>query len=483
MPVFKNAVSAYPFIKTLRYQFIDVLLKQGNIEQAMHQIEKAIVLFGVDDGILVAALKIREQLGPLSIRKNAKEKKKSVSLCMIVKNEEGRLAKCLESVKPVVDEMIVVDTGSSDRTRDIAKVFGAKIYEYEWCDDFSKARNFSLSKASGDWVFLLDADETISTLDHETFRELVEKPFPSPIAYLVETKNYTLLANMMGWSANDGAYKTEEAGIGHTSSIKVRLFPNMPGVQFHYPVHEMVEPSLEDCGISKRKCPITVHHYGKLDETSQKNKKETYYHIGVKKLNELGNDLFALRELAIQAAEIDKHEEAIELWASVISLRPDMPEAFVNKGSAHWQTGQYEDALLCAEKAISLAPNLKEAHFNYAVSLLLLGRAMEAVSILNNLMMRVHEYPAAQFMLASCCCCVDKKEQGLNHIAEMAKTKLGPGLGVAFYDLAKRLLAARRFQYTQNVIEIAVDSGYRDNRLLELLNECWLESKSSDQRP
>ncbi|RPI67925.1 MAG: glycosyltransferase family 2 protein, partial [Geobacteraceae bacterium] len=94
----------------------------------------------------------------------------SVSLCMIVKNEQSHLARCLRSVKPLVDEMIVVDTGSSDRTQDIAKIFGAKVFEFPWNNDFSKARNFSLSKAAGNWILVLDADETISVKDDEEFR-------------------------------------------------------------------------------------------------------------------------------------------------------------------------------------------------------------------------------------------------------------------------------------------------------------------------
>ena len=474
--VFEDACFLHPNCKIIRYRFIDVLLKLEKNEQAIEQIEKALVLYSVDDGILPAALKIREMLGPKEIDEQM-NKRNTVSLCMIVKNEEKHLAKCLESVKPVVDEMIVVDTGSTDRTRDIAKVFGAKIYGFKWCDDFSKARNFSLSKAAGAWIFLLDADETISKLDYGAFRELVEKPFASPAAYSVETKNYTMLANRVGWFSNDGTYEAEEAGIGWTSSVKVRLFPNKPGVRFTHPVHEMVEPSLADCGISKRKCGVLVHHYGKLDEKTRNTKKEVYYHIGVKKLDELGNDLFALRELAVQAGELERYEEAIRLWQRVLSLQPDMPEAFVNKGSAYWQTGQYEDALSCAKKAISLAPNLKEAHFNCGLSLLLLGRGKEAVSTLERLILRVPEYLAAQFMLASSCCCVGKKEQSLKYITALAATKLGPGLGAAFYDLAKRFLSSGRFQYAESVIEAALESGYRDNALLALLHECRLGSE------
>lgn len=82
-----------------------------------------------------------------------------LSLVMIVKNESESIEKCLESVKNVVDEMIVVDTGSTDHTKEVALSHGAKLYDFTWINDFSAARNFALSKASGDWNLVLDADE------------------------------------------------------------------------------------------------------------------------------------------------------------------------------------------------------------------------------------------------------------------------------------------------------------------------------------
>jgi glycosyltransferase involved in cell wall biosynthesis len=85
-----------------------------------------------------------------------------LSLCMIVKNEEATLSKSLSSVKNVVDEMVVLDTGSTDRTPEIAKKFGAKVHHFEWCNDFSAARNEALKYVTGDWILVLDADETLS---------------------------------------------------------------------------------------------------------------------------------------------------------------------------------------------------------------------------------------------------------------------------------------------------------------------------------
>ena len=86
---------------------------------------------------------------------------KEISLCMIVKDEEDVIARCLDSVKDLVDEIIIVDTGSTDRTKEIVSKYTDKIYDFEWVNDFSKARNFSFSKATKDYILWLDADDII----------------------------------------------------------------------------------------------------------------------------------------------------------------------------------------------------------------------------------------------------------------------------------------------------------------------------------
>jgi glycosyltransferase involved in cell wall biosynthesis len=88
-----------------------------------------------------------------------------ISLCMIVKNEEDVLGRCLESVKDIADEIIIVDTGSTDSTKEIAKKYTNNIYDFEWVDDFSKARNFAFSKATKQYIMWLDADDVILEKD------------------------------------------------------------------------------------------------------------------------------------------------------------------------------------------------------------------------------------------------------------------------------------------------------------------------------
>ena len=95
-----------------------------------------------------------------------------ISLCMIVKNEEQVLDRCLNSVKDIADEIIIVDTGSTDKTKDIAKKYTNKVYDFKWINDFSKARNYSFSKASMDYTLWLDADDVILENDKKKFLTL-----------------------------------------------------------------------------------------------------------------------------------------------------------------------------------------------------------------------------------------------------------------------------------------------------------------------
>lgn len=145
-----------------------------------------------------------------------------LSLCMIVKNEEASLTNCLESVKEVVDEMVVLDTGSTDRTPEIAREFGARVYDFEWCNDFAAARNESLKYVEGDWVLVLDADETLKAKAVPQLKQLIQQP-------------HYVLINLM---------RQEVDAEQSPYSLVSRLFRNHPSVRFSRPYHAMVDDSV-----------------------------------------------------------------------------------------------------------------------------------------------------------------------------------------------------------------------------------------------
>lgn len=465
---FIDAVQLYPENKRLKYLLIDILIQQSKQEVAMKYIEEAMIGYGMDDGILSAALNIRKALGPLQISKSI-QGNPSVSLCMIVKNEEKHLAKCLRSAKPVVDEMIVVDTGSNDRTKDIATAFGAKVYDFEWTGDFSEARNLSLTKASGDWILVLDADEVISRFDYKSLIRTLRKKTHSQ-AYSMTTRNYVNNASLTGWTPNDGVYESEEAGTGWFPSSKVRLFRNQNGIKFENPVHELVEPSADRLGITIGKCNVPIHHYGKLVEDRVISKGEEYYELGKLKLTEKKDDLQALTELAIQAGELKKYEDAVTLWKELITRNPDSPKAFHNMGYAYIELGNYKEALIASKKAIKLDADIKGAHLNYSICQLCVGDVEKAISSLENLLRNTPDYPPAMGELAIAYCIEDNHDKAIDYISKLKEMRFNC---IDFLNKrAKRFISVDRHDYALKLLSFAVESNNADRDTVLLLSKC-----------
>lgn len=149
----------------------------------------------------------------------------TISLCMIVKNEESVLARCLETVKDWVDEIIIVDTGSTDRTRDIALTYTKHVFDFEWIDDFAAARNFAFSKATGMYCMWLDADDVISPEDQTAFRHL--KKTLTPNVDIVMIKYHTAF---------------DQNGKPTFSYYRERWIANYRGYRWEGAVHEVIPP-------------------------------------------------------------------------------------------------------------------------------------------------------------------------------------------------------------------------------------------------
>jgi tetratricopeptide (TPR) repeat protein len=469
--VLRTAVKDCPFNARLRYFLIDVLVNQQKHVSALNEIQKSLAVFGASEDMLAAAEKVKALAAQNSDSK-PDTRECRLSACMIVKNEADHLAKCLQSLKQLVDEIIVVDTGSKDLTKEIAAIFGARVIEFKWVDDFAKAKNFAISKATGEWILSMDADEVISPLDHGAMRNLIKKSGPDLVAYSVVTRNYMNRVNALGWSPNDGKYEEEEAGYGWFPSEKVRLFPNHAGIRFEYPVHEMVEPSLERLGIDIFPCHIPIHHYGKLNEQNSAAKGMAYFQIGIKKLDEMEHSVEAIRELAIQATNLEKYEEAVSLWLKVIGLQPEMADAFVNLGTAYWNLGNYREAVESAKKAMELAPNMKEARFNYCLSLLHLGQADSTIVVLKTLLDEFPEYLSARFLLAAVQCCSGHMQIGTRELKNLKGSQLGAGLAISCHTLAQGLQAAGQIDYARTILEAACETENANDDVRALLAMC-----------
>jgi glycosyltransferase involved in cell wall biosynthesis len=444
----------HPWNHSIRKFFIALCLQQKDYPSAMGAVETLMAFSTPDDALIDSALAVREHLGPCAVHGQS-TMESSISLCMIVKNEQAFLGPCLNAIKPMVDELIVVDTGSEDRSIDIARVYGAQVYTVQWQDDFSVARNASLEKAHGDWILILDADEVIAPQDFAALRQMVLSENETPRAYSLQTRNYLNLANAMDWRPNDKRYPQQEAGIGWFPTDKVRLFPNLPGIRFEYPVHEMVDPMVKKAGISIQPCQIPIHHYGHLNETKNQHKAETYFKLGYVKLDQLGSDPVALRELAVQAGQLGRWNEAVELWQRLLALCPGYHEAYVNMAGAFWQLGQYDHGIDFSKQAIQANPAMKEGHYNLAVNLIMKGQVQEAASVLNALLLKHSQYTAARFMLAAVLSVTGERKMARETFCALEKEMSGQVLSIAVADLVEKLKMSGRSGYADAIQETA----------------------------
>jgi glycosyltransferase involved in cell wall biosynthesis/Tfp pilus assembly protein PilF len=466
---FREALALHPQNRRIAFLLIDSLLKQQRRREALERIEDAMLLHGIDDGILDAALAVRRQVGPSVAASGTSAERKTISLCMIVKNEQAHLARCLHSVRSLVDEMIVVDTGSTDRTRDIADIFGARLFEFPWTGDFSSARNYSLEQAACDWILVLDADEVVAHRDLALLRELAAGP--RTIAYDFETRNYIFSVYIAGWRANKGDYPDEEAGSGWGSSVKVRMFPRDARIRFVNPVHELVEPSLHAAGYAIKSCPVPIHHYGKLSSEKDACKGEDYYELGKKKLQEKGEDFDAMRELAVQAGMLGKCDEAIELWHRVLRIQPNMIVAYVNLINVHLQKNDFPSALQTAQKAYAIEKNVREVVGAYALCEMYGGDIRRSVTALEDLAKRDKDYPFTTIMLLAAYYCSGAVEKG-HALVDSLRLTGSAEFADAMEPFINKLILAGRPGYARRVIECLAEKKIEHEKLRNLLARC-----------
>lgn len=435
----------HPWNHNVRRLLVAAFLHETMYPEAMDAIETLVAFSKAEDDLIDSALAVRKYLGPRTLVRSSVSVPR-LSLCMIVKDEQDFLGPCLNSIKSLVDEIIVVDTGSTDRSADIARIYGALVYHFTWRHDFSAARNHAIDQAGGDWIFILDADEVIDRRDHEALRTMINGNPDKSKAYSLETRNYSNVVNIMDWRPNDRSYPAQETSMGWFPTSKVRLFPRFDNIRFDYPVHELVEPSIRKAKLTIETCDIPIHHYGQVNEAKNIEKSKHYFELGYAKLEQLGNDKAALRELAIQAGRLERWSEAIELWDRFLLLCPVYGEAYANMAGAYWQMGHYDQGVAYSKKAIEADPNLKEAHYNLSVNLLMKRKPGRASVILQDLLRDNPTYTGAYFMLAVSLCIQGERKHGRRLFDTLEK------------DLSKDVLTLA----ADELVRKFVDNGHSD---------------------
>lgn len=332
----------------------------------------------------------------------------TIALCMIVKNEEAFLKNAIESAKPLANEIIVVDTGSTDATRQIAQEAGATVYDFKWENDFSKARNFALSMAKSDWILVLDADEQLGKVDIEQIKKIMAAAPADVVAYAFPQRFYTPKEQSQKYGEWHALGEEEKQALSKESSFftsfsgyydikyMTRLFKKTPEIFFQGKVHEDVNPSIGAWHktqpvktIVQTQIPLHHFHFLKSQEFVQE-KQRWYFELSKEKYKEAkdpkiaidlavgyiiyeNNPLAAFEHIkqAVQSQEnFDKNKEAIisDLMAKNKQLRAlnelfqmlDMTKhdtnSILNLAKAYYQIKTYRAAIIVLKKLFDENP-------------------------------------------------------------------------------------------------------------------------------
>lgn len=281
---------------------------------------------------------------------------KNISVCIITKNEEKNLDNCLGALARYPFELIIADTGSTDSTKAVASKYTEHVYDFDWVDDFSAARNFSISKAQNDWVLILDSDEVVTRLDYDALLQFMDN-HPDSIGRIER-------------------HSRDYAG-GTTIDYVERFFDRR---LYHYerPIHEQVAP-IADTPYSLVAVPVIVNHSG-----------------------------YSTADLARQ-----KSKRNIEMLKESLHTDPDDPYTYFQIGQGYYMIQDFTSAIPYFEKALShdldpCAEYVQMMVVSYGYALIYTDRLSDAISFLNKLYSYFENYGDFVYLLG--CCYIRSKE-------------------------------------------------------------------------
>ena len=339
-----------------------------------------------------------------------------LSACLIVKNEEQRLPQCLESLRSLADEIIVVDTGSIDRTLAIAEEYQARIFHFDWCDDFSQARNYAIAQAKGKWILVIDADEVVEQKAISTLKAVMQR-------------DHCLAVNIL---------RSEIGAAQAPYSLVLRLFRNHPAIAFTGFYHESIDQSVialqtqePHWQVVNVEIPVLLHYGYTASEIQLKHKYDFAKQLMHKHLDAFPNDSYMLNKLGalyISSTDLSDRYLGIELLKKGLTLidqfdrtEPDQQnlircELYYHLGLAYQQNDDWElaqnayeqvialdvpnlvklsaylnlgniyqelqqpEAIAYFEKVTQIAPDFAQGHFNLGIALKTSGRFTDAIA-------------------------------------------------------------------------------------------------------
>jgi len=273
----------------------------------------------------------------------------TVALSMIVRDAEQDLARCLESARDVVDEMVVADTGSRDATIRIATECGARVIRIPWESDFARARNRALEAVTADWVLVLDADEVLDPRAGPEVRRLAKSSQTG--GFQVTIRNYVTDLNERLWGlpakANDGALEAAKEFPAYLEHENVRLFRRHPDIYFVGRVHESTGWRIRETGAKLGKAGFLIHHFGMVADVASRAQKEALYRdLGRLKVQEMPQNAQAHFELGIvELRNFQQAAEASRCFERACELNPRMGVAWFYAAVAQMQLGNFAAGL------------------------------------------------------------------------------------------------------------------------------------------
>jgi glycosyltransferase involved in cell wall biosynthesis len=280
----------------------------------------------------------------------------TLTLSMIVRDAAKLLPACLGSVRGIVDEIVIADTGSQDGTIPVAQSLGARVVSIPWDNDFAAARNAALREVHSLWVLSLDADEQLDESAREQIPRLLkirEREKSRCAGYQVTIRNYMRSIEDRIWDRraqpNDSVLSASRNYPAYVEHQNVRLFLHDPQVFFVGRVHESVGPAIEQAGRRIGEADFLIHHFGLADdETARARKNHAYRELGREKIREMPDNAQAHFELGL--LELDNFHNfaaARELFERARKLNPRFGVAWFFEGLTLSKLGQPSEALRC----------------------------------------------------------------------------------------------------------------------------------------
>ena len=372
------AIEARPFHPDAWLQMVEIALDAKDENQAMITVKRLLELTPEWDvpTRVHESLKAQKNLAVSNIDWPAlpnRREKPQLTVCMIVKDEEQFLDQCLDSIRPIAHQVVVVDTGSTDRTMDIAREHGAEVHQFEWNDNFSDARNCSLEHARGDWVLILDADETLPADSHAALTHDMAKHNQLGLRIPLQNMNETA----------DG------------TCFVPRLFRNAPGLCFVGRVHEQVYYSLivrkNHWQMEASMGTATIQHFGYDPEVkADKDKVQRNLRLLERAVEEIPSEPALLMNYGLDLFNDGQVEKAMEQYRKAVHIMeqhpaadvlPEVRERLMTIYSCHLlQAEHFEELIDLAETQLAKDTGpTASIHFVAGLALINLDRHDEAI--------------------------------------------------------------------------------------------------------